>query len=192
MGKKEHAKSLSGSKLVYARDEDPSNTIVVRNLYPNLDEQMCVFGMKGKNHIKNVLLAILVVLRNDLKKLKRKVKYVYKDDFEDLQAAFNEMGESMAELRVEECQDNVDYNVIRFQAGEGYIRLMLSIKAEHPHLIICNENKEKKFINGMNLFISETIKLLRYLNSRFSFTEEEILKLSNTMDVKAFVTDKFF
>ena len=40
-----YAKSLSNDKLVYARDEYPEESSVIRSVYPNTS--FCVFGMKG-------------------------------------------------------------------------------------------------------------------------------------------------
>ena len=40
-----YAKSLSNDKLVYARDEDPEESIVIRSVFSNTSYR--VFGMKG-------------------------------------------------------------------------------------------------------------------------------------------------
>ena len=45
-----YAKSLSNDKLIYARDEDPEESIIIRSVYPNINYR--VFGIKDVINIK--------------------------------------------------------------------------------------------------------------------------------------------
>ena len=77
-----YAKSLSNDKLVYARDEDPEESIVIRSVYPNTSYR--VFGMKGVLNIRLLFVAILRLLCYDVTKLANKTRYVEREDFENL------------------------------------------------------------------------------------------------------------
>ena len=51
-----YAQSLGSSKVVYGRDEDPADTIIIRNLYPKAKDYQKVFGLKDYGtHSKVVL-----------------------------------------------------------------------------------------------------------------------------------------
>ena len=77
---KQNGKSLSTSKVVYARDEDPLDTVIIRNLYPQAKDYQKVLGLKDVVVIRNAFLSILQLIFSDLKILKKKIKYVRKDD----------------------------------------------------------------------------------------------------------------
>ena len=80
-----YAKSLSNDKLVYARDEDPEESIVIRSVFPNTSYR--VFGMKGVLNIRLLFVAILRLFCYDLTKLASKTRYVDREDFKNLERA---------------------------------------------------------------------------------------------------------
>ena len=52
-----YARSLSNDKLIYSRDEDPENKIIIRSVYPNTTYR--VFGLKEVANIKLLFVAFL-------------------------------------------------------------------------------------------------------------------------------------
>ena len=60
-----YAKSLSNDKLIYARDEDPEESIIIRSVYPNIN--YWVFGIKDVINI--VLFTGLVADAGELRRL---------------------------------------------------------------------------------------------------------------------------
>ena len=47
--KKPHAKSIGVTKVVYARDNDPQHTLVIRNCYDRGNDYHKLFGIKGES-----------------------------------------------------------------------------------------------------------------------------------------------
>ena len=79
---KQHSKSLSKSKVVYAHDEDLDDTMLIRNFFPIIKEYQQMFSGKGMSTIRNVFIEMLALLNIvELKKLTRKTRYVSKDNY---------------------------------------------------------------------------------------------------------------
>ena len=57
-----YARSLGSAKVVYARDIDPSDTVIVRSLHPKAKEYQKVFGLKDVALIQRLFLSILKLL----------------------------------------------------------------------------------------------------------------------------------
>ena len=86
-----YAQSLSSSKVVYGRDEDPADTIIIRNLYPKAKDYQKVFGLKDYVLIQKLFVVMLKLFATGMSTLKRRVKYVKKSDFLELEKTIIEM-----------------------------------------------------------------------------------------------------
>ena len=184
--------SLASPKVVYARDQDPVDTIIVRSLYPKLDERQRIFGLKGEMYLKTLFLVLLKLLKHDLKRLQKRVKYVTNQDFQDLGKAITEMEKSMQNLGavVHDFTQGENFISMRFQTNENFVNVRLSSNSEFPYVKLVNEDKERNYLNSTSLFIGETINLLKYLISRFNINQADVLKLNSNEDI--FKNDSFF
>ena len=81
---------------------------------------------------------------------------------------------------------------LRFKTEENFVNIRVAAKAEFPYLSLCNEDSKKKYTNSTSLFIGEGIKLLRYLNTRFNFTDTELLRMNPGRNENVFKSDDFF
>ena len=192
---KGHFFSLASTKVVYARDQDPADTMILRNLYPKIKEHQKLFGLKEVSSIEKLFISILWLYKQKFKKLKKRVKNVSKQEFEEVQMVILEMEETLertgtfAHNAIDD--DGDDAASLRFKVGMNFVNVRIFAKTEFPYLSLCNEDSGKKYINSTNLFIGEGIKLLRYLNMRFNFVNTEHLKM-NQRDKNLFKTDDFF
>ena len=189
-----YAHSLAKAKIVYARDQDPTDTIIIRNLYPEIHQNQRIFGLKEESTMKTLFLVMLKLFQMDLKKIQRKIKYVKKEEFEELKQTITLMSNQIEVLGtvVHDLTENEDQVSIRFQAGQNFINVKLSIKTDFPYIKFCNEDKDKNYINSISLFIGESIKLMRYLNTRFNITPTDVLKIKSNMNEEVYNNDSFF
>ena len=189
--KKWHSQSLSSSKVAYARDEDPADSVIIRNVYPKICDSNRVFGIRGIVHIQNLFLSMLSLYAANLKTLRKKVKYVKKEEFIQLQDLLRELDENTNKfVSIYGLKEKEDHCSIRFPCDNGYVNVTVSAKADFPYLCLCNEDNEKKFITCTYLFIGEGITLMKYLNTRFNFTSTNLFKFV-TVNEKL-KTDNFF
>ena len=153
---KPNALSLGSLKVVYAREEDPENSIIIRNLYPMLKENKKAFGMVGAENMRSLFTSILLLLKTDFKELKPKLKFVRKEEIGELEKVIIEMSEIIHTTTqgFEACTDHEDYIGIRFAVNnDAYICLKLSLKAQHPYLILSNICSIQQVLqhDGMNI-----------------------------------------
>jgi len=69
---------------IYARDQDPTDTMIVRNLYPNIKEHQKLFGLKEVSNIEKLFISIVWLYKQKINALQKRVKYVSKQEFEEL------------------------------------------------------------------------------------------------------------
>lgn len=186
--KKQYSFPLALTKVIYARDEDPLDTIIIRNFYPEIRETTKVFGLKDLTHIRTLFLSLLMLFKLEMKSL-RKIKFARKEELEEAQKAIVEMNEDLLELEGA-VRENDEFTSIQFYTGSNYINVKASLGSNFPFINLCNEDRNKRFINATSLFPGEGVRLLKYLNSRFSFTYTNVLKYKETGNV--FKNDSFF
>ena len=74
---KKNAQSLSGQKLVYAHDEEPDNTMILRSFYPDSSEELRRYGIRGEENIESLFLGILHLIgETEKEEIKKKSRYV--------------------------------------------------------------------------------------------------------------------
>lgn len=175
-----HSVSLSKSKVAFARKIDSEKSLVLRNLYPKINDLQSVFLLIGKNHMETLFYSLLLMMKEKMETLRRRVKYVKKEDFEEVLRAIEEKKEKIGELGrlLREKQELLNEGLlVRFSTGEDGICLKVFAGSEFPGVRFTNETKEKEYCNSCDLFVGETIKLMRYLNSRFDYTQTDTLKV---------------
>ena len=73
--------------------------------------------------------------------------------------------------------------------GRRSVVLKLNVNADFPQILLTNCDSNARKINGIYLFLNQTISVLKYLNSRFRF--EAVIK-ENILNKDEKMSDKFF
>ena len=98
--KKQHSASLATDKIVYARDEDPVDTVIVRSLYPKLKDCNKAFGMKGSNVVELVFYSMLKLTSRNIGELQKKLKYIKKEELEEIEKFYNRVATNLKHLKI--------------------------------------------------------------------------------------------
>ena len=176
--KYENSISLSKSKVAFGRRVD-EKSIVLRNLYPKIEDLQTVFLLIGEDHIETLFYSLLSMMKEKMATLQRTTKYVKKSDFDEILRLIEEKQDKingLGRLLREKQEMKNDGLLIRFPTGDDGICVKIFANSNFPAIRFINESKEKDYCNSCDLFIGEAIRLLRYLNSRFNFSETNILK----------------
>ena len=171
-----HSFSIARNKVVYARDEDPDDTVIIRCLYPQLKENNKIFGLKAYPHIQTLFLTVMKMFEINMSEISKKTRYVKREEFEELKLCITQLADYKLielSLSINRMEEEKDYTLIRFPTDNGFVNVKMLLKTDYPQIVFVNETKEGEFVNSINLFIGEAIKLTRYLNSRFNFTEND-------------------
>ena len=182
---------LGKIKFVYAREGEEEDTIIVRNLFENGKPASKVFGLKNVNDIKKLFLTILCIYKIFMN-VKPKLKFVTKEQIQELLKAIEESESSLRELStfLIDADGNNDEISFRMPVQSEFVNVKLFSNTAHPYVTMCNEDGKKHFKNAVTLFVGETIELLKYMNTRFNFTNTETLKIkTNILD---YTKDNFF
>ena len=187
--KKPSALSLGKAKIIYAREGDEEDTIIIRNFYENGKPESKVFGLKRVNEIKKLFFTILCIWKIFLN-VKPKLKHVTKEQIQELTKTLEESEIPLKELAVIliDAIGNPDEISFRIPMEVGFVNVKLVTSTPFPYLTMSNEDGKKRFKNAMTLFLGETIKLLKYMNTRFNFTNTDSLKIK----VHDYTKDNFF
>ena len=172
---KPYAKSLSTDKVVYATDGDPTDTVIVRSLYPHTKACNKVFGVKGVLTIRTLFLMWLKLMTSQSDSLKKKLKYVRTADFLQIDEMKKQTGDEMERLILNHDKDSNPY-IIHKTHNEEHIEVKLAIRSNFPTVVLKNINEQGEFVTQVHLFFEEAIKLMKNLNSRFNFYTGNVLK----------------
>ena len=193
MREKFNSFSLCSSKLVYSRDVDPNDTMIIRNLYQRIAHNKRIFGLKGVQHIETLFLCLIAMFKDSMDQLRGRIKYVRNEEFEELLKVFTRKEDriqGLGRVLLEKKLVERGKSIARFN-GSSEIKIEMNASADFPNIVLINENHEKNTINSVSLFVGEAIKLLKYLNSRFNFTRDELLKVQ-PINFEIYETDNFF
>ena len=183
-----YARSLSNDKLIYSRDEDPENNIIIRSVYPNTTYR--VFGLKEVANIKLLFVAILRLVCYDLTKLANKTRYVEKEDFRNLEKACNGLENYFKNRLIVNTAKNGEHSILFVLDNvAGSVVLKLNVNVDFPRILLTNCDSNGRHMNGISLFINESMAILKYLNSRFTF--EDVIK-EDGLSKEEQMTDNFF
>ena len=188
--KKPFSKSLSSEKIVYAREEDARDTLIIRSAYPDIKHYYAVFGVKDVNIIQLLFLAITKLIHVNADKLRRKAKYVKSQDFEEISKLLLSMKNQCSSLHIT-TEENAKQQITIAIDASSSIKVSLNVDANFPQIVLSNFKENDTFLSCIHLFISESVKLLKYMNSRFSFNESSTLKVDQQASSKL-TSDSFF
>ena len=81
-----------------------------------------------------------------------------------------------------------DERIAELKWENGSITVRIQMKNKHPTMVLTNEARDGETSNSIYLFISEAVKILKYLNTRFDITNSQSLKFKENN----FSSDQFF
>lgn len=180
METKQHARSLSLNKMVYARDDDPEDTVIIRSFFEGSPFSFRQFGVKGLQDIENLFMAILQAIDiSNQGEFMKNTKYVDKKQFEVLFSLIEENREKFTFpvreiLRsdgtickfVEVSPEGADEDSKENESNYVRIAVFTDMRTE----IALSTYNHGEQTGGIYLFVSELYKLLKYLNTRFLYS----------------------
>ena len=170
-----NAKRLSKTKVVYSRRGEEEDTLIFRDLYPHTVFDH--FGIKGIDELKWAFFFILGTMSEHQTTL-----FDGRDDRDDLHNLL-------------EGLDNEDQDEMR-GALDNPIASSMKISAEnldtYPQLRLMRHSVDGKVKNGVYLFMSDVVKLVKHMNNVFKFSKSACLSSTKTVSIEKYTDDYFF
>uniref|UniRef100_A0A7M5VF20 Uncharacterized protein n=1 Tax=Clytia hemisphaerica TaxID=252671 RepID=A0A7M5VF20_9CNID len=185
ISEKKDALSLSSHKVVYARDEDPADTLVIRSFYPDAPEGLRRFGMKGVDNIKKLLLAILKLLDEvEMNEVIAHTKFLTATQVFSLYDLVDEFKEEIEEMGFDSFQkttgSGTEFTYVTIPNTN--VRVGITITKKNPQICLF-QDVGPDCITGIFLFMMEIHKLIKYMNTKFQYTEHRsFLNTYRSMD----------
>ena len=190
MQDKKDSVNLSSYKFIYARTEDPADTVVLRSISPDCLESLQCYGIKGKENIKHMFLAVLKLIgTTSAEEILTKTKYL---TYLEINACFeliNEMKEDINDMEFEtSTKESSNSNIFTYVQLPNMDRVKITT-TKFPQICFLR-NSENEQRTGIFLFFNEILKLLKYVNSKLEFSQHRyfVNKRQNPCNFK----DDFF
>ena len=172
-----NAKRLSKTKVVYSRRGEEEDTLIFRDLYPHTVFDH--FGIKGIDELKWAFFFILGTMSEHQTTL-----LDGRDDRDDLHNLL-------------EGLDNEDQDEMRAALeNDNPIASSMKISAEnldtYPQLRLVRHDVDGKLKNGIYLFASDAVKLVKHMNNVFKFSKSACLSSTKTVSIEKYTDDYFF
>ena len=172
-----NAKHLSKTKVVYSRRGEEEDTLIFRDLYPHTVFDH--FGIKGIDELKWAFFLILGTMSEHKTTL-----LDGRDDCDDLHNLL-------------EGLDNEDQDEMRAALeNDNPIASTMKISAEnldtYPQLRLMRHSVDGKTKNGVYLFMSDAVKLVKHMNNVFKFSKSACLLSTKTASIEKYTDDYFF
>lgn len=188
---KQHYQSLARNIIVYGRDGiDCNESIVVRDVYP--DAKFNGFGVSGIANIETLFNVIIRLVCGQKDRFIQHCKYGKKEIVELVNMP------SVQELLLSKFKEDVtfvdanDRCYIEFDDIRVYMWLPEAGKLAQISLFNMRDGKNGKCVNtGVYMFPSTLLKLLGYINTRFSLMDGNIPQAKYST-INQYDTDDFF
>ena len=153
MEDRKYTKSISNQKMVYARENDPDDTMIVRSFYD--DENFAMFGVKGIKSIHEMFYAILKLMCAEVDILKKNSNYVEDKQFEDIIRVWHSVAEKGRHLKPQikkvGKKNNTDLNFIEILTNEGEwlksaIHIGILVDGKFPKITLFQFRKRRSVI----------------------------------------------
>ena len=122
-------------------------------------------------------------------KLAEKTRYVSRQDFVDLEPGCKELENVFKNRLIVNTAKDGEHSIMFVLDNGNSVILKLNVNADFPQVLLTNCDHNGTRMNGIYLFVNETISVLKYLNSRFAF--EDTIK-DNGLNKEQQMTDNFF
>ena len=172
-----NAMSLGKTKVAYSRSGEEEDTLIVRDLYSGT--RFDRFGVKGTAQLERVFYAIVALVHGNRKTLLKRMRYG---------------GDSLRNLLDGLSKDDLDRMSTARDALAPTIKIELKKIETQPQLAMFqyDDDEDKALKNGIYLYVSEVVKLVKHMNDVFAFSKSESLSMVKVAPVEKCANDDFF
>ena len=175
-----NAMSLGKTKVAYSRSGEEEDTLIVRDLYSGT--RFDRFGVKGSAQLERVFYAIVALVHGNRKTLLKRMRYG---------------GDSLRNLLDGLSKDDLDRMSTARDALAPTIKIELKKIETQPQLTLFqyDDNDEGKALkNGIYLYVSEAVKLVKHMNDVFAFSKSTCFSMfkDTPSKVEKYTGDDFF
>ena len=169
-----NATSIGKTKVAYSRNGE-EDTLIVRDLYSGT--RFDRFGVKGIARLERVFYAILAIMYDNRKTLLKRMRYG---------------GDALHSLLDGLSNDDLDGMSTALGALAPTIKIELKKIETQPQLALFQYDDEKTLKNGIYLYVSEAVKLVKHMNDVFAFSKSTCLSMFKDTPVEKYTSDDFF
>ena len=174
-----NAMSLGKTKVAYSRSGEEEDTLIVRDLYSGT--RFDRFGVKGSAQLEHVFYAIVALVHGNRKTLLKRMRYG---------------GDSLRNLLDGLSKDDLDRMSTAHDALAPTIKIELKKIETQPQLAMFqyDDDEGKALKNGIYLYVSEAVKLVKHMNDVFAFSKSSCLSVFKEAPskVEKYTSDDFF
>ena len=174
-----NAMSLGKTKVAYSRSGEEEDTLIVRDLYSGT--RFDRFGVKGSAQLERVFYAIVALVHGNRKTLLKRMRYG---------------GDSLRNLLDGLSKDDLDRMSTARDALAPTIKIELKKIETQPQLAMFqyDDDEDKALKNGIYLYVSEAVKLVKHMNDVFAFSKSSCLSVFKEAPskVEKYTSDDFF
>ena len=174
-----NAMSLGKTKVAYSRSGEEEDTLIVRDLYSGT--RFDRFGVKGSAQLERVFYAIVALVHGNRKTLLKRMRYG---------------GDSLRNLLDGLSKDDLDRMSTARDALAPTIKIELKKIETQPQLAMFqyDDDEDKTLKNGIYLYVSEAVKLVKHMNDVFAFSKSSCLSVFKEAPskVEKYTGDDFF
>ena len=174
-----NAMSLGKTKVAYSRSGEEEDTLIVRDLYSGT--RFDRFGVKGTAQLERVFYAIVALVHGNRKTLLKRMRYG---------------GDALRNLLDGLSKDDLDRMSTAHDALAPTIKIELKKIETQPQLAMFqyDDDEDKALKNGIYLYVSEAVKLVKHMNDVFAFSKSSCLSVFKEAPskVEKYTSDDFF
>ena len=174
-----NAMSLGKTKVAYSRSGEEEDTLIVRDLYSGT--RFDRFGVKGTAQLERVFYAIVALVHDNRKTLLKRMRYG---------------GDALRNLLDGLSKDDLDRMSTAHDALAPTIKIELKKIETQPQLTLFqyDDDEDKALKNGIYLYVSEAVKLVKHMNDVFAFSKSSCLSVFKEAPskVEKYTSDDFF
>ena len=174
-----NAMSLGKTKVAYSRSGEEEDTLIVRDLYSGT--RFDRFGVKGTAQLERVFYAIVALVHDNRKTLLKRMRYG---------------GDALRNLLDGLSKDDLDRMSTARDALAPTIKIELKKIETQPQLAMFqyDDDEDKALKNGIYLYVSEAVKLVKHMNDVFAFSKSTCFSVFKEAPskVEKYTSDDFF
>lgn len=174
-----NATSLAKTKVAYSRRGEEEDTLVVRDLYnaTRFDR----FGVKGVDQLERVFYIILDALNEHRTTLLKRMRFGG-DALRDLLDGLSDSD-----------RDGMRAALDEYDAISSTTKIELKKLETCPQLSLMQYTEKGNLKNGIYLFVSEAMKLVKHMNATFAFSKSKCLSfVVDKQPIDKYTDDHFF
>ena len=173
--------SLARNKVAFSRVKDPNDTLVLRDISSKTVYDH--FGVKGQADIEAVFYAILAILKSYAAEILPNLQF----DQKLLNDLLAKMSREDAATVISLIKESENADTFTFQSCK-----VCYVSKEFPVIGLFNLTGNGDVKNGLYLFTSEAIKLLKHIVKYFHVSENPALIDAPTANIESYKDDDFF